>query len=65
MRDSWSPRESPDHTWEAFLGWLRQGRYVIFDGLDEVLVKMDKADGHNFTQRLLGVRHLLEGDAPP
>ena len=63
MRDAWSPRESPDYTWDAFLEWLRAGALVIFDGLDEVLVKMDGADGANFTRMLLGVSDVLPEDA--
>ena len=65
MRDAWSPHESPEYTWGAFLNWLRRGAVVIFDGLDEVLVKLDEADGINFTRMLLGVTNVLPADEDP
>lgn len=33
--------------------WVQQGAVVIFDGLDEVLVKLTEADGRVFTNNLL------------
>jgi hypothetical protein len=41
-------------TYSDFLNWVDRGAVVIFDGLDEVLVKLPPADGKIFTQRLLG-----------
>lgn len=33
--------------------WIAQGALVVFDGLDEVLVKLSEADGKTFTNNLL------------
>ena len=35
--------------------WYQQGALVIFDGLDEVLVHLDAAQGQSFTRGLLGL----------
>ena len=47
--------ESGAYTWETFNAWVSQPALVIFDGLDEVLVKLNAADGHAFTRTLLGL----------
>ena len=38
---------------ESVHRWIAQGAVVIFDGLDEVLVKLKESDGQVFTQGLL------------
>ncbi|WP_235821264.1 NACHT and WD40 repeat domain-containing protein [Actinomyces mediterranea] len=56
MRDGWLPKESEYYTWERFVSWLASVPcLVIFDGLDELLVKFDERVGVGFTQQLLGV----------
>lgn len=46
MRDDWLPKHSPHHTWQAFTSWIATGPcVVIFDGLDEMLVKLDNSQG--------------------
>jgi len=63
MRDDWLPKHSPQHTWQAFTSWLTAGPcVVIFDGLDEMLVKLDDSQGSLFLNRLLGTLHLLDGE---
>ena len=63
MREDWLPRHSAAHTWEAFKQWLAAGPcVVIFDGLDEILVKLSRDQGQSLFHRLLGVLHLLEDD---
>ncbi|NCC22586.1 MAG: hypothetical protein EOM26_09000 [Alphaproteobacteria bacterium] len=42
----------------AFEGWLDQGAVVIFDGLDEALVKLSEPDGQSFTRELLRLEPL-------
>ncbi len=39
--------------------WAAEGAVVIFDGLDEVLVKLTGADGQAFTRTLLGLATLV------
>ncbi|MDA1101166.1 MAG: pentapeptide repeat-containing protein, partial [Proteobacteria bacterium] len=41
------------HTLEDVLQWMEDGAAIIFDGLDEVLVKLSAADGQVFTNTLL------------
>ena len=56
MRDGWLPRESKHYTWNRFVAWLSDSPcLVIFDGLDELLVKFNERTGLAFTQQLLGV----------
>jgi len=63
MRDDWLPKHSPQHTWQAFTSWLAKGPcVVIFDGLDEMLVKLDDSQGSLFLNRLLGTLQLLDDD---
>ena len=45
------------------LQWAQTGALVIFDGLDEVLVKLSAADGQTFTRGLLGLRALIPDPA--
>jgi hypothetical protein len=48
--------------------WAADGAVVIFDGLDEVLVKLTGADGQAFTRTLLGLAALAcerNGDRGP
>ncbi|MBB4268246.1 pentapeptide repeat-containing protein, partial [Roseospira visakhapatnamensis] len=40
-------------TLENVFDWIAQGAVVIFDGLDEVLVKLDATEGQTFTNALL------------
>ncbi|MDR0591708.1 MAG: pentapeptide repeat-containing protein [Bifidobacteriaceae bacterium] len=40
---------------EAIRRWIDAGALVVFDGLDEALVKMNQADGAEFTRRLLSL----------
>ena len=63
MRDDWLPKHSPHHTWQAFTSWLATGPcVVIFDGLDEMLVKLDSTQGSLFLNRLLGTLQLLDDE---
>ena len=63
MRDDWLPKHSPQHTWQAFTSWLAKGPcVVIFDGLDEMLVKLDATQGSLFLNRLLGTLQLLDDE---
>ena len=63
MRDDWLPKHSPQHTWQAFTSWLTAGPcVVIFDGLDEMLVKLDATQGSLFLNRLLGTLQLLDDE---
>ena len=63
MRDDWLPNHSPHHTWQAFTSWLTKGPcVVIFDGLDEMLVKLDTTQGSLFLNRLLGTLQLLDDE---
>ena len=63
MRDDWLPKHSPQHTWQAFTSWLAAGPcVVIFDGLDEMLVKLDDSQGSLFLNRLLGTLQLLDDE---
>ena len=56
MARSWVADEDPvAYTWGSVLNWLDAGAVVIFDGLDEVLVKLDAGDGQTFTRTLLTV----------
>ena len=46
MREEWLPKHSSHHTWQAFTSWLAAGPcVVVFDGLDEMLVKLDNPRG--------------------
>ena len=63
MRDVWLPTNSPRHTWQAFMSWLAAGPcVVVFDGLDEMLVKLDGSRGSLFLNRLLGALQLLDDE---
>ena len=63
MRDDWLPKHSPQHTWQAFTSWIATGPcVVIFDGLDEMLVKLDDSQGSLFLNRLLGTLQLLDDE---
>ena len=63
MRDDWLPKHSPHHTWQAFTSWIATGPcVVIFDGLDEMLVKLDDSQGSLFLSRLLGTLQLLDDE---
>ncbi len=63
MRDDWLPKHSPQHTWQAFTSWLTAGPcVVIFDGLDEMLVKLGATQGSLFLNRLLGTLQLLDDE---
>jgi len=52
-RNGWL--NSADVTAADLWRWLGQGAIAIFDGLDEVLVKLDERSGQEFTDRLLSV----------
>ena len=54
MARSW-PREGATHTAADFHRWISTGTVVIFDGLDEVLVKLTEGDGQVFTRTLLSI----------
>ena len=63
MRDDWLPTNSSRHTWQAFMSWLAAGPcVVVFDGLDEMLVKLDDTQGSLFFNRLLGTLQLLDDE---
>lgn len=54
MKRGWAADEDPAaYTWASVLGWLKSSVVVIFDGLDEVLVKLDAGDGQTLTRTLL------------
>ena len=56
MNRDWPAASVPGaYTWENFSAWTTRPALVIFDGLDEVLVKLNKADGHTFTRSLLSI----------
>lgn len=56
MARTWIADEDPAaYTWSNVLAWLTAGAVVIFDGLDEVLVKLDAGDGQTFTRTLLNI----------
>ncbi|MDR2252726.1 MAG: pentapeptide repeat-containing protein, partial [Bifidobacteriaceae bacterium] len=40
---------------EAIHEWIEEGALIVFDGLDEALVKMDEGNGAEFTRRLLSL----------
>jgi nucleoside phosphorylase/uncharacterized protein YjbI with pentapeptide repeats len=40
---------------EQIRSWIGAGALIIFDGLDEALVKLSEADGTEFTRRLLSL----------
>ncbi len=61
-----------DYSLENLHRWIEPGAVVLFDGLDEVLVKLKEADGQVFTRELLklGVeaearRRAQGSNAPP
>ena len=63
MRDDWLPNHSPQYTWQAFTSWLAAGPcVVVFDGLDEMLVKLDESKGSLFLNRLRGTLQLLDDE---
>ena len=63
MRDDWLPTNSSRHTWKAFTSWLAAGPcVVVFDGLDEMLVKLDESKGSLFLNRLRGTLQLLDDE---
>jgi hypothetical protein len=47
------PADAARIGFQTFLDWVRLGAVVIFDGLDEALVKLKEADGQVFTGELL------------
>ena len=63
MHRAWLPKHSSHHTWQAFTSWLAAGPcVVVFDGLDEMLVKLDNTQGLSFLSRLLDVLQLLDDE---
>ncbi|ALO66663.1 hypothetical protein AS189_09370 [Arthrobacter alpinus] len=62
MKRSWPNGDLPAYTMENFESWISQPAVVIFDGLDEVLVKLSAGDGQTFTRTLLSLAPRL-GDA--
>ena len=63
MHRAWLPKHSSHHTWQAFTSWLAAGPcVVVFDGLDEMLVKLDNTQGLSFLSRLLDVLQLFEDE---
>ena len=48
-------RADQSYSLDEFWAWVDQGPVVIFDGLDEVLVKLDEKDGRAFTRGLLSL----------
>lgn len=65
LQDDRAPGDDgPDRAgFQAFLDWVRLGAVVIFDGLDEVLVKLKEADGQVFTGELLRLPALARAGA--
>jgi len=45
--------EEKGYTLENVMAWIEQGAVVILDGLDEALVKMNEAEGQEFTAGLI------------
>ena len=63
MHRAWLPKHSSHHTWQALTSWLAAGPcVVVFDGLDEMLVKLDNTQGLSFLSRLLDVLQLFEDE---
>ncbi|GGJ56133.1 pentapeptide repeat-containing protein [Deinococcus roseus] len=61
MARGWDPRgDGEPYTPGMVEEWIAQGAVVIFDGLDEALVKMNGREGQAFTRNLLSLvtRHL-------
>ncbi|MFT3943256.1 MAG: NACHT domain-containing protein [Ancrocorticia sp.] len=54
MNRSW-PRNGGEYTASDFRRWIQEDTVVIFDGLDEVLVKLTEGDGQIFTRTLLSI----------
>ncbi|WP_185711165.1 NACHT domain-containing protein [Arachnia propionica] len=48
-------RADRSYSLDEFWSWVDQGAVVIFDGLDEVLVKLEEKDGSAFTRGLLSL----------
>lgn len=60
MSRGWHSR-APGFAMENIHEWIAQGAVVIFDGLDEVLVKLDTGTGQIFTNNLLKI--IADSDA--
>jgi nucleoside phosphorylase len=52
-RKGWeqNPEVTPEQLWQ----WIGEGAVVIFDGLDEVLTRIDDRSGRDFTDQLISV----------
>ncbi|HMR50666.1 MAG TPA: NACHT domain-containing protein, partial [Arachnia sp.] len=55
MGRTWPAEDGEDYTYRSFRTWLQEPAVVIFDGLDEVLVKLTEGDGQTFTRTLLSI----------
>ncbi|MCB0909847.1 MAG: NACHT domain-containing protein, partial [Nocardioidaceae bacterium] len=55
MQRGWLADTTSTFTSDQVFAWIAHGAVVIFDGLDEVLVKLDAADGQTFTRTLLSI----------
>jgi len=60
MESGWEGKAATGaYTIDDVIRWAADGAVVIFDGLDEVLVKLTGADGQAFTRTLLGLAALV------
>ena len=55
MQRGWLADDSDGPAYSLFNKLIDQGALVVFDGLDEVLVKLDEAHGQIFTNNLLSL----------
>ena len=65
MKRTWPTDGMKEYTFDSFLTWLQEPTVVIFDGLDEVLVKLTKGNGQTFTRTLLSLLSPADGRPIP
>lgn len=69
MARGWLDPDRKKYGFEDVSRWIGRGAVVIFDGLDEVLVKLKEADGQVFTRELLRLLPVStaqgSGESPP
>jgi WD40 repeat protein/nucleoside phosphorylase len=56
----WINLENKCYDLDDIYGWLDDGALVIFDGLDEVLQRLDAEDGKTFTRGLLSIMNIMQ-----
>jgi WD40 repeat protein/nucleoside phosphorylase len=55
----WIDTGNKETSLDDIYGWLDDGALVIFDGLDEVLQRLDAEDGKTFTRGLLSIVNIM------